>query len=76
MEREGFWSELGAIRGLWSDPCCVADDFNMIRFPSECSRGGCLSSTMIRFSEVIEDLELRDLPLQGGLFTWSDGLNN
>ncbi|RVX07688.1 hypothetical protein CK203_021942 [Vitis vinifera] len=66
VEREGFWSELGAIRGLWSDPCCVADDFNMIRFPSECSRGGCLSSTMIRFSEVIEDLELRDLPLQGG----------
>ncbi|RVW44969.1 hypothetical protein CK203_077931 [Vitis vinifera] len=48
-------------------------DFNMIRFPSEHSRGGRLSPTMRRFSEVIKDLELRDLPLQGGLFTWSGG---
>ena len=31
---------------------------------------------MRRFSEIIEDLELRDLPLQGGSFTWRDGLNN
>ena len=48
----------------------------MIKFPSERSRGGKLSLAMRRFSEVIEDLELRDLPLQGGLFTWSGGLNN
>ncbi|RVW88351.1 hypothetical protein CK203_040975 [Vitis vinifera] len=46
-------------------------DFNMIRFPSERSRGGRLSPTMRRFSEVIEELELRDLPLQGRMFTWS-----
>ena len=25
---------------------------------------------------MIEELELRDLPLQGGMFTWSGGLNN
>ena len=25
---------------------------------------------------MVEDLELRDLPLQGGLFTWSGGFNN
>ena len=25
---------------------------------------------------MIDDLDLRDLPLQGGLFTWSSGLNN
>ena len=31
---------------------------------------------MKRFSEIIEDLELRDLPLQGGSFTWKRGLNN
>ena len=71
VEREDFLSELGAIRGLWNEPWCVVGDFNMIRFPSERSRGGRLSLTMWRFSEVIEELELRDLPLQGGLFTWS-----
>ena len=31
---------------------------------------------MRRFSEIIEDLELRDFPLQGGSFTWRGGLNN
>ena len=76
LDREDFLSELGAIRGLWSDPWCVAGDFNMIKFLSEYSRGGRLSSAMRRFSEVIEDLELRDLPLQGGLFTWSGGSND
>ena len=35
-----------------------------------------MSSSMRRFSEVIDDLDLRDLPLQGGPFTWSGGLNS
>ena len=76
VEREDFLSELGAFRGLWNESWSVAGDFNMIRFPYEHSRGGCLSPTMRRFSEMVEDLELKDLPLQGGLFTWSGGFNN
>ena len=76
VEKEEFLSELGAIKGLWNKPWCVAGDFNMIRFPSERSRGGRLSPSMRRFTEVIEELELRDLPLQGGMFTWSGGFNN
>ena len=75
-EREDFWEELGAIRGLWSNPWCVGGDFNMIRFTGERSSGGGLSSTMRRFSKVLEDLELRDIPLQGVPFTWRSGLNN
>ena len=66
VEREEFWSELGAIRGLWNEPWCIAGDFNMIRFPFERSRGGRLSQAMRRFSEVVEELDLRDLPFQGG----------
>ena len=31
---------------------------------------------MRRFSEVMNELGLRDLPLQGGPFTWRGGLNN
>ncbi|RVW70881.1 putative mitochondrial protein [Vitis vinifera] len=31
---------------------------------------------MKRFSEVIEDLELKDLPMVGGPFTWIGGVNN
>ena len=28
------------------------------------------------FSEVIGELELKDIPLQGGQYTWKGGLNN
>ena len=31
---------------------------------------------MRRFTEIVEDLELRDLPMQGGVFTWRGGLNS
>ncbi|RVW30380.1 Transposon TX1 uncharacterized 149 kDa protein [Vitis vinifera] len=73
--RELFWEELGAIRGLWTDPWCIGGDFNVIRFPSERSRVGRLSGPMRRFSEVLDELALRDMPLQGGPYTWSGGLN-
>ena len=46
MDKEVFWSELGAVRGMWSGPWCVVGDFNMIRFPYKHSRGGRLSPTM------------------------------
>ena len=31
---------------------------------------------MRRFAEIVDDLGLVDLPLQGGEFTWNGGLNN
>lgn len=39
-EREGFWSKLGAIKGLWSDPWCVAGDFSSLH--NEVVEIGCL----------------------------------
>ena len=34
-EREDFWDELSAIRGLWNDPWCVGGDLNTVRFSEE-----------------------------------------
>ena len=47
-----------------------------IRFPGERDREGGQTSTMRRFLEVIEELELRGFPRQGGPFTGRDGLDN
>ena len=74
--RESFWEELGAIKGLRNGPWCVAGDFNVILSSEEGSRGGSLNSNMRRFSKVIEDLELKDLPMVGGPFTWIGRVNN
>ena len=48
----------------------------MVRFPGERRGVGRVSNSMRRFSEIIEDLGLRDIPLQGGPFTWRGGRNN
>ena len=47
-----------------------------MKTPSERSKGGRISSSMRRFLAIFEDLGLRDLPSQGGPFTWSGGRNN
>ena len=41
----------------------------MILSPLERSKEGRLSSSMRLFAEVLNELGLRDLPLQGGPFT-------
>ena len=58
------------------DPWCIGGDFNVIRFPKERNRVGKISSSMRRFSHIIDELELKDLPLQGGSFIWRGGLDN
>ena len=71
-----LWNELGAVYGIWNGSWCVAGDFNAILNPEERSRGGSFNSDMRRFADVIENLRLKDLPLFGGPFTWSGGMNN
>ena len=75
-ERDVFSNELGAIRGLWHDPWCVGGDFNVVRFLEERRNCQRLLTSMRRFSQFIEEMCLKDLPLSGGLFTWCGGSNN
>ncbi|RVX19160.1 hypothetical protein CK203_008802 [Vitis vinifera] len=75
-EKEDFWEELGAIRGLWDDPWCLGGDFNSVRFLEKRRNTHSLTAEMRRFSKVIGELGLRDSPLTGGLFTWIGVLNS
>ncbi|RVW36583.1 LINE-1 retrotransposable element ORF2 protein [Vitis vinifera] len=61
--RELFWEEL-TFTGVYGPT-----------MKCERSREGRLTGSMRRFSEVIEELAFKDLPLHGGSFTWSGGLN-
>ncbi|WMV11477.1 hypothetical protein MTR67_004862 [Solanum verrucosum] len=72
-EREEVWGELGAVRSLFSGPWVVAGDFNVVRYPSEKKNCKRLNKAMEDFSDFIEDMELQDLPLEGGSFTWRKG---
>ena len=74
--KEKFWEELGAIKGLWDEPWSVGGDFNSIRFPGEMRYGHNLTAEMRRFSKVIKELNLKDLPSSGGQFTWFGGLHS
>ncbi|RVW53856.1 hypothetical protein CK203_099674 [Vitis vinifera] len=48
-------------------------DFNVTLSLRERSNQGRLTSAMRRFAQVVDELELIDLPLQGGMLTWSGG---
>ena len=75
-ERVWLWEELRAIRGIWDDPWCLGGDFNVTLSQRERSRQGKLTSAMRGFAQIVDELELLDLPMQGGLLTWNGGRNN
>ena len=76
VERECLWKEFGAIRGLWEDPWCLGGDFNITLLQRERNNQRRITSEMRRFAEIVDELGLVDLLLQGGEFTWSGGPNN
>jgi len=72
-EREETWWELGAARGLFTGPWVLCGDFNAVRYPSEKYNCNRINRAMTELSEFIEDMELMDLDLAGGEFTWRRG---
>ena len=76
VERECLWEEFGAIRGLWEDPWCLGGDFNITFLQREKSSQRRITLEMRRFAEIVDELGLVDLSLQGGEFTWSGVPNN
>ncbi|KAL6350788.1 hypothetical protein AAG906_031374 [Vitis piasezkii] len=73
----GRWSNWVALDALGSaGGILVWGDFNVTLSQRERSRQGRLSGAMRSFAQIVDDLELIDLPMQGGMATWNGGRNN
>ncbi|XP_041001721.1 uncharacterized protein LOC121247439 [Juglans microcarpa x Juglans regia] len=72
-DRRRLWEELAGLYSLWDVPWCMGGDYNITHFPSERSGHYRNSVAMEDFSKFIFELDLMDLPLVGGEYTWSNG---
>ena len=75
-KKRSFGKNLVLLKACGMIPGAWGGDFNSIRFPGEMRNGLNLTAEMRRFSEVIEELSLKDLLSSGGQFTWYGGLNS
>ena len=66
-----MWEEMKEVRMLWQDAWCVVGNFNVLRYPIERLGGDRFTTSMNEFLDFITEQNLIDLPLVGGLYTWS-----
>src|SRR3954469_20679907 len=55
-------------------PILIGGDFNLVRFPSEKSRGRFDNHWPFLFNAVIDSLDLREVSMIGRQFTWANSL--
>lgn len=70
-ERKFLWQELKDVQGFADRFWCVGGDFNVTRWIGDRSSGRRISKAMRVFNSVIETLEIVEIPLYNGRFTWS-----
>ncbi|KAG6634181.1 hypothetical protein CIPAW_12G101400 [Carya illinoinensis] len=64
---------MAGICSWWDLPWCIGGDFNTTRFPCERVGDSLITRAMSEF-DLISELQLVDLPMVGGDFTWSNGI--
>jgi hypothetical protein len=73
--RRLMWEELAGLLSIWGMPLCTGGDFNATLFHSERSGGANMRCTVTEFADFIADQGLMDLPLAGGVSTWSNSMS-
>jgi hypothetical protein len=73
--RRFLWEELAGLLSIWAMPWCIGGDFNATIFLSERSGGAGYRRAASEFADFIVDHGLMDLPLGGGVSTWSNSLS-
>jgi endonuclease/exonuclease/phosphatase family metal-dependent hydrolase len=67
-----FLNELREIRGLCDGPWMLAGDFNMIYSSEDKNNDNLNRRVMGCFRRLVNDLDLKEIPLLGRKYTWSN----
>jgi hypothetical protein len=71
-EKVGFLEELREIRSFCSGPWVIGGDFNMIYSAEDKNNENLNRAMMGRFRRFVNDYELKEIPLLGRRYTWSN----
>lgn len=67
-----FLQELRSVREACVGPWAVGGDFNLIYLAEDKNNNNLDRAMMGRFRRALSDLQLKELPLLGRKFTWSN----
>lgn len=70
--KEDFITELSQICAKRNCPMLMGGDFNILRYNSDKNKNFSSNKFTDLFNWVINTHELRDLNMNGGIFTWSN----
>lgn len=65
-------SELNNLKSLWGNKCIIDGDFNMVLQRCERLCRSQSDNSIDDFHSILNNLELNDIPLKGGNWTWSN----
>jgi hypothetical protein len=74
--KDVFLQDLTDIRANLDIPALVGGDFNILRFADEKNKGNGTCRFSDSFNGMIYLYNLREIPLSGGHFTWSNNQKN
>jgi len=71
-EKIAFLDEIREVRANCGGPWMMAGDFNMIYSAEDKNNENLNRAMMGRFRRLVNDLELKEIPLMGRRYTWSN----
>jgi hypothetical protein len=76
LKKESFLDELKALQSAKQGECLASGDFNLIYKKEDKNNSRLNRRLMGKFKAVLDDLELKELPLHGRKFIWSSNTSS
>jgi endonuclease/exonuclease/phosphatase family metal-dependent hydrolase len=73
LNKKMFIRELKNLKQRISHPWLILGDFNLIHNDEDKNNNRLNRSLMVRFKKALDYLEVKEIPLIGMKFTWSNG---